>query len=325
MASVVAQMRAFGVEFAEKDLPLRVGMEKRKGCGKKGKFWYWLQTFRTDSGANFVVGRFGSYKSGESEKVQVDWKPLSEAERTRRVAEEAAARKKSDEASAQAAEIAAMNAVDLWRRADKVGHSPYLVRKGVEPEACRYLPDGTLVVPLLRYDLPREEALRAVQRILPDGSKYFTKGFVKPGCAVRLGDVPSSALNLVLICEGYATGLTLRMATDRQLAVYVALDAGNLVHVTQLVRDLHPEHRLLICADDDYLTTDHAGVLNNPGRTAARLVAKQVTSCDFLWPVFKTATRLPKDTDFNDLHARQGLEAVRRQVGAVLQAMRTLR
>lgn len=325
MPSVVAQMRAFGVEFVEKDLPLRVGMEKRKGCGKKGKFWYWLQTFRTDSGGNFVVGRFGSYKSGESEKVQVDWKPLSDAERTRRAAEEAAGRRRADEARAREAEIAAMNAVDLWRRAEKVGHSPYLERKGVVPEACRYLPDGTLVIPLLRYDLPREEALRAVQRILPDGAKYFTKGFVKPGCAVRLGQVVPGAINVVLICEGYATGLTLRMATEQQVPVYVALDAGNLAHVTPLVRTLHPTHRLLICADDDFLTTDHEGELNNPGRTAARLVAKQVTSCDFLWPVFNPVTRQPKDTDFNDLHLRQGLDAVRRQVTSVLKAMRTLR
>ncbi len=76
-------------------------------------------------------------------------------------------------------------------------------------------------MPLLRYDVPREDALRAVQRIWGDGAKRFTKGFAKPGCALRLGDaVPGY---VVVVCEGYATGLTLRMATDHRLAVYVAL------------------------------------------------------------------------------------------------------
>lgn len=325
MASVIAQMKAFGVEFLEKDFPLRVGMEKRKGCGKKGKFWYWLQTFRPDAGGRYVVGRFGSYKSGTSEKVQVYWKPLGDAERARLAAEHAAARQAAEEARAREAELAALGAADLWRRADREGASPYLQRKGVVPEACRYFADGTVVIPLIRYDLPREEALRAVQRIKPDGAKYFTKGFAKPGCALRLGQLIPGAMNVVLVCEGYSTGLSIRMAIDHRLVVYVALDAGNLVHVVPLVRELHPDHRILICGDDDWLTRDHAGELNNPGRTAARTVAKQVASCDFLWPVFDPANRQAKDTDFNDLHQRQGLDAVARQIRAVLKAMEKFR
>ena len=44
------------------------------------------------------------------------------------------------------------------------------------------------------------------------------------------------------MCEGYATGSTLGMATDHQLAVYVALDAGSLADAVPLVRQLHPEN-----------------------------------------------------------------------------------
>jgi putative DNA primase/helicase len=324
MAEVVSQMQAFGVEFLPKDLPLAVGMQKRKGCGKKGKWWYWLQEFRPRGGGCFVVGKFGSYKTSESQKVEVDWKPLGEAERARMAAEQARAREVADEARAREAELAALGAGELWRRADRTGTSPYLLRKGVDAEACRYFADGTIVIPLIRYDLPREDALRATQRIKPDGSKYFTKGFAKPGCALRLGDPLQCSDRLMLICEGYATGLTLRMATDRQYLVFVALDAGNLQHVVPLVRALNDYPRLLICGDDDWLTKDHTGKLNNPGRTTARKVAKEVTRCDFLWPVFDAATRQDKDTDFNDLQQRQGLEAVRRQVGAVTKIMETM-
>lgn len=317
---VVHQMEEFGVEFLPKDLPLQIDAPKRRGCGKKGKWWYWLRSFRPDAGGCFVVGRFGSYKTGESVKVQIDWRPLADAERLRMAAERAAAKLKADEARRVEAELAALGAADLWRRASRTGTSPYLDRKGVTPEACRYLADGSIVVPLLRYDMPRDDALRAVQRIYPDGAKRFTKGFAKTGCALRLGDAKPGFV--VLICEGYATGLTLRMATDHQLAVYVALDAGNLAHVVPIVRQQHPDCRLLICADDDYRTRDHAGDLNNPGRTAARAIARQVVGCDIVWPSFPRAGRGAKDTDFNDLHQLQGLQAVQRQLAGVLQAMK---
>lgn len=319
-AAVVHQMKAFGVEFLDKDLPLQVDAPKRRGCGKKGKWWYWLRTFRPDAGGCYVVGRFGSYKSGTSEKVEIDWRPLADAERLRMSAERAAAKLQADAQRQQEAELAALGAVDLWLHARKYGDSAYLTRKGVNGEACRYLPDGSIVIPLLRYDLPREQALRGVQRIFGDGAKRFTKGFAKTGCALRLGDVLPG--RIILVCEGYATGLTLRMACERECPVYVALDAGNLAHVVPLLRELHPDCHILICADDDYRTVDQVtGKLNNPGRTMARKVAREVEHCDFLWPSFATATRGPKDTDFNDLHARQGLAAVSRQLGSVLHAM----
>lgn len=317
-------MEAFGVEFVSKDLPLAIDAPKRKGCGAKGKWWYWLRTFRPDAGGCYVVGLYGSYKTGDRRKVEINWQPLADAERLRLSAERAAAKVAADAARRAEAGLAALGAVDLWRRAAKVGVSPYLVKKGVLGEACRYLPGGELVVPLLRYDWPRADALRGVQRIKPDGSKLFTRGFGKTGCAVRLGDVSAGAFadSMILICEGYATGLTLRMATERQLPVYVALDAGNLQHVVPIVRGMHPLHRILICADDDHRTRDHTGSLHNPGRTTAWAAAKATDHTHIVYPIFDAATRQAKDTDFNDLQARQGLDAVRRQVGAVLQAMR---
>lgn len=329
--AVVHQMEVFGVEFLPKNFPLTIDAAKRKGCGKGGKWWYWLRTFRPDSGGSFIVGRFGSYKSGESEKVDVDWKPLSAAESARMQAERKRAQEASDAARKVEADWAALGALDLWRRAAKTGTSAYLVRKGVDGECCRYLPDDSILVPLLRYDLSREFALRGVQRIYPGPrkdmetgedlpEKTYTWKFDKPGCAVRLGDVVAG--RIVLVCEGYATGLTLRMATGHELAVYVALDAGNLMTVVPLVRALHPHCRILICADDDYMTRIR-GVLTNVGRLKAREVAKTVPGCDLLWPVFTAATRGPKDTDFNDLHKAQGLEAVTRQLASVLRALRT--
>lgn len=327
---VVQQMEDFGIKLRPQDQPLQVDRPRKKTCGKGGKYWYRLYEFRPDAGGAYIVGAYGSYASGEWQKVEVDWRPLSEAERERFRAERAAAEAKAREEREREAQLAAMSATELWRAANREGQSAYLQRKGVEPEACRYLRDGSLVIPLLRYDLPREQALRAVQRIHPGPrfdrhtgeslpQKTFTKGFLKDGCCLRLGDVADGVV--ILICEGYATGLTLRMAVGRRHAVFVALDAHNLRHVVEILRDLYPDHTLLICADDDHRRRHPmTGELENLGRLAAWKVARQVAGCYVTYPVFG-ATREEDDTDFNDLHARDGLPAVAEQLRLVLEAL----
>jgi putative DNA primase/helicase len=194
----------------------------------------------------------------------------------------------------------------VGRAAAREGQSPYLQRKAVEPEGCRWLRDGAIVVPLLRYDQPREQALKALQVIRPDGTKRFTKGFEKPGCCLRLGHVVVG--EPILVAEGYATALTLRMAVARRLPVVVALDAGNLQPVATLLRELYPQAPLLICADDDWRTE------GNPGRHKAHVTAKAVAECHYTWPIFKPRERGAKDTDFNDLHLSAGLGVVQRQL-----------
>lgn len=344
---VLLQMAEFGIELRDKDLPLKLDTPKSKTCGKGGKDWYKLYLFRRDpdkGGGDYVVGTFGTYRhGGASQKVEVEWAPLSPEERARRTDELRAQRAKAAADRRQEIENAASQAIEIWRKGAKEGQSPYLERKGVLGEACRYLsaplvlrwpgdpgeddtvvrlPEGTLLVPLLRYDFPREDALRALQFIRPDGAKIYLRGMDKPGCCVRLGVADATLSALLLVCEGFATGLTLRMATHRQHPVFVALDAGNLAHVVPLLRALFPHSRILVCADDDWLTKDqHTGELVNPGRTAAKAVAKQVPGCDFVWPIFREALREEKDTDFNDLHAREGLGAVQAQLTGVVAAM----
>ena len=316
-------MQDFGIELLDKNLPLKIGTPKRVTCGKGGKDWYWLYEFCPDAGGTYIVGTYGTYRhGGDWRKVVVDWKPLSDAERTRMAAERRAERERAEADRRLAAELAAMGAADLLASAKREGISPYLQRKLVEGESCRYLPDGTIVIPLMRYDLSVDQRLQAVQRILPSGQKFYSKGFDKPGCCVRLGQIDADATPLLLVVEGFATGLTARMATDKAHPVFVALDAGNLAHVVPLLRKLYPHTRILILADDDWLTKDqHTEELVNPGRTAARLVARKVEGCDLVWPIFKAATREEKDTDFNDLHVREGLDAVRKQLTGVVTMM----
>ena len=304
---VVGQMIAAGLE--QPPMPLDVSGKVYRFGPKKSQ-WYSLREIRTQGGTFVVVGSFGNWRGQESHRVDVDWKGISAEERAELEQRRQAQAEAADAERKAAAALASMNAQELWAAAARDGGSDYLIRKGVDAEACRYLRDGSIVVPLLRYDEPRDQALKALQRIWPDGSKRFTKGFQKPGVCLRLGHVVVG--EPVLLCEGYATALTLRMAVQRRLPVVVALDAGNLLPVAELLRTLYAQSALLICADDDYRTP------GNPGREKAHKAAKVVADCRYTWPVFRPSNRGPKDTDFNDLHAREGLNVVQRQLRHVL-------
>jgi putative DNA primase/helicase len=320
---VLHQIRDHGIELADKDVDkvrnFREG--KRTTFGKGGKAFFKFYLFRPRAGGSVITGGFGSYKHGGTyEKIEHDWAPISEAERERAARERAAANERARLEKEEAKRVAALRAVDLWHEASKTGTSPYLVRKGLEGEACRYLPDGTLVILMMRYDLPRELAVQAAQRIAPNGEKKYSYGFQKTGCSLRLGAVNDDT-QVILVVEGYATGLTVRQALDKRMPVYVAFDSGNLAHVVPLVRALHPDTRIVVCADDDWQTRDpNTKQLNNPGRTAAKAIAKQVDGVDLIFPVFDR-TRQKGDTDFDDLRIRQGLDAVARQLKGAIAMM----
>lgn len=326
--NVLLQMEQFGIELRDKDrdaiqaLPGSTHEGRRKTCGKAGKDWFKFYVWRPDRGGQFITGSFGTYRHGGSwQKVELDMQPLGDEERERQKRERDAAKQRAEAIREEERAVAAMDAVQLWRRASPTGRSPYLERKGLQGESCRYLADGTLVLPLLRYDLPRSEALQAAQRVLPNGRKLYTKGFSKPGCALRLGELHDDVA-LLLVVEGYATGLTVRMATGHRLPVYVALDAGNLVHVVALLRELFVALRILICADDDWKTVDpETQALTNPGRTSAKAAARATPGCDIVWPVFTSPRRGPKHTDFDDLRQLQGIDAVERQLQGAIAAM----
>lgn len=313
---VVDQMLQAGLECPP--LPLDLSGRIRRWDRKRNS-WYRLREMRLDSGRSVVVGAFGNWKTGLSARVDIDWRGISAEERETMQARQAEQAAKLEQERRRAAQLAAMSASELWSQGKVEGRSAYIDRKGVQPECCRYLADGSLLVPLIRYDMPRNIALRAVQRIWADGRKRFTKGFEKPGCCLRLGEAVDG--EPLLLAEGYATALTLRMATDQRVPVVMCLDAGNLRPVADLLRRLYPASRLLICADDDWRTTGPDGEPLNVGRVKAAEVAKALPGVDVVYPVWR-GLREPGDTDFNDLHAREGLEAVRRQLSWVLQVIR---
>ena len=229
------------------------------------------------------------------------------------------------EAQARAAQAmsAEQQALATWRQALRDGVSPYAQRKGLErPESCRYTAAGWLLVPMLRYDLPREQSLKGLQIIRPDGGKKYSYGMAKAGTACRLGLAEVGAP--VILCEGYATGMSLRMATSRRLAVYVAFDSGGLADAALTIASLHQGSPIVLAADDDWKTLDNAGRPKNPGRVAAaevrELLEEVGTTSVLVYPHFPAnVVRGPGDTDFNDLHRLSGLPEVGRQIQTAIE------
>jgi len=201
----------------------------------------------------------------------------------------------------------AATALEARRRFDaasETGAAPYLARKGVQAHGVRVEPDGTLLVPA--FTIAGE--LATLQTIGSDGSKRFLPGGRASDVLHWLG-APDGAAALA-IAEGYATAATVHEAT--RLPVACAFNAGNLADIARAVRQRFPGARLVICADDDRETEARRG--HNPGRQAARDAAKVGNAV-----VAMPAPIEGRETDFNDLAQRAGLEAVAAIVHAAIE------
>lgn len=273
--------------------------------------------------------RDGGYKFDAADRPAPDMADLARrrSERAERAAQE-------QEDRARLAVTAEDQAHATWHAALRTGTSAYAQRKGIDaPESCRFVPPeqgGGLVVPMLRYDLDRAKALKGVQIIKDDGTKKFTYGMAKPGTACRLG-LPVVG-EPVFVCEGYATGMSIRMALDRRYPVFVAFDAYNLPVVVEAVHGALPGSPIIICADDDWKTAVK-GLPNNVGRIQAQVAMEGVMDGPAgaklvvrTFPLFKKETaRGDKDTDFNDLHRLEGLPEVAAQLQVCLDTIRELK
>lgn len=194
----------------------------------------------------FAAGMAKSFKAGQgsftftsksarraSEEEKEAWKA--------RVADER--RRKEEQAQREAAE-ARRKAEWIWQRS-AVGAElhPYLVRKGVSGWHGARARGDLLVVPVRNGD----GELVGLQFIGAEG-KNFLSHTEKKGAYHFIGG-RGEDMSVVAICEGFATGCTIREAT--RWPVVVAFDAGNMVTVARVVRDKWPDAQIVICADND--------------------------------------------------------------------------
>lgn len=300
----VAQMVANGMPaFPGSGFP-RINTDRIIRYGPKGRAWYRLFEQQSRGGQVFVSGAYGIWGQLDKTLVETDWSGIDEADRARMQRERKEAERREQAKRDERAVMAARRAKEQYLGAKHQGMaSPYLEKKGVEPErGLRFLDDGTLLVPMLLYDHEPKPELKGLQKIAPDGSKRFNGGMAKEGTACLLGVTPKKG-EAILVCEGVATGLSIRAGVGRSRPVFVAFDAYNLVPVAKLLRKVYPGSAIVICADDDYLTP------GNPGMSKAQQAADLAGNAIVIAPKF--AKRVDERwTDYNDLHKQEGMAAL---------------
>jgi putative DNA primase/helicase len=266
-------------------------------------------------GSVLITGAFGIWRGAGHSWFKIELPKAEQAQLTddERAAQKARLRKEraaADAARKAEAARAAARADAAWRKCLPVGASDYLQRKGVLSYGLKYTASGSLVVPMLDV----QGRVHGLQFILPAShprrkktgrdKEYWPPGLAKRGHFFLIG-APPQVGGVILLAEGYATAASLHQATE--LPVVVAFDANGLLPVAQVISARYKRARILVCGDDDYLTE------GNPGASAAAAAALAVDGAHLV-PAFAVDRAGRKLTDFNDLHALEGLHAVRTQV-----------
>ncbi|MEN5208008.1 DUF5906 domain-containing protein [Stenotrophomonas terrae] len=320
--------------------------------GREKRGWYLLKEWAPTTDRLLIVGSFGVWQGNDNgaQKVAMpndDTGRISpeQAAAMRRVWADAA--KAAEKQRKEEAEAAATTAGKAWARLLLDGESPYLRRKGVLGYGLKFTKNGTAVVPLsdttgkihgLQF---LRSAQQAEQGKRPE-KEFWPAGLGKKGHYHLLGHSPHW---IVLVAEGYATAASLHAATG--YPVVCAFDAGNLLPVAEAIHKRYKLAKILICADDDILgkcrdpacreriaLTLHPETCpacgkphgyKNAGVEAASTTAMAVggewlpvrfTNQDDRVEAYLAGKG--KDSDFNDLHAREGLAVVGAQVQARL-------
>lgn len=254
------------------------------------------------------AGVYGDFSTGLSESwrekhdLAMTKSELDEFMRqVKKVRQEAEKTKLSEQAAA------AKRAKEIWEKAipAKDDHS-YLVRKCVKPFCLCQDKGGRLITPIQSID----GKIQSLQFINENGDKRFLRNGRIDSCFFFIEDDLTSD-ETICIAEGFATAASIHEATGYLVAV--AFNAGNLKAVAEAIREMYPETKIIICADDDYQTN------GNPGATKATEAAIAIGGW-LATPDFGPA-RPEGSTDFNDLHQIQGLETVRNSIESAVQPL----
>jgi putative DNA primase/helicase len=295
--------------------------------------WYILHLDSKPAGMFGCNRRYPDEKFSWTDKSQ--HRPMSLDERREWKAKMADQERRRITAEQERHRMAAERAVALWNAAtDEPTDSdyPYLGEKGVKAFGLRvgrweYLNEETgevsvvsdraLLIPIR----DRQNVIHSLQAILPDNSNFLKrrKDYLKYGA--KRGNFHAigkpqmvNERPVFIICEGYATGASIHMATGH--CVLVTFDISNLAPVAKSIRERRADAIIIIAADNDQWTLTP---IENPGVHYGKIAAKQVAA-GLAFPPFTHAhghdtitekgVKRIGPTDFNDYHAATDLEQV---------------
>lgn len=285
---------------------------------------------------SFAIGCFFDRRD---EDKKTKWHSKSEEkpspeELKRRKKEQEAADKAREQAERRKQERLSARLMRVYKKLVKADKHPYLENKGILPHGIKHRAKGNELV-IAGYGI--DGKIWTLQRILPAGNKFLFTGGRKRASYFPFA-FAGEDLSSILLCEGFATGASIRQATG--LPVIACFDAGNMKAVAIDLKKKYPSSRFVFCADNDAFTFDpkkkpdgimpkevsgedprwqewrDAGLLWNVGIEKAKQAAVAIGGAAVIWPEF--VSHETKPTDFNDLHALLGLDAVKERILPVL-------
>ncbi len=284
-------MAAAGIDLQEEIIPDGCLHRFRPNGSKNPDGWYCLH------GDGIPAGSFGDWKAGESftwcQKKQSELSPEEREDFLRRIEQQKQIREAEQ---ARIHKAAAEKALRIWDHSTPATDHQYLRKKRVQAYGgLRVAKDGRLIIPAR----DASGTIRTLQFISGDGTKRFLPGGQKAG---HFFEIPGNG-DTVYIGEGFATTAAVHMATGGH--TIIAFDAGNLLPVARTIRQKYPKAEIVVCADDDRWTEGNPGL--SKARQAALAVKGKVAA-----PRFKDVATKP--SDFNDLYALEGIDAVKQQL-----------
>lgn len=270
-----------------------------KNGSKKNNAWYVMY-----QSGDFFAGSFGDWSLNiHGQKWHSNnFNDLSKKERTKidnLIAEQIAQQKRELELLRK---IARDECEKIWDKSTKATtNHPYLKNKGFDimDLNIRVNKQNKLVIPL--FD--KKGNIHSLQTIHENGFKQFYKDGATKGHYCVLGNQKES--DIIFICEGYATALSIHLATDSKYCVIVSFYAYNLLPVAKTFNRLYADKSIVIAGDDDRFKES-----GNKGLTICKKIKNEL-GLPFIIPKFDDET---KGTDFNDLHQQEGLAIVENQV-----------
>ncbi|MFA7012303.1 MAG: toprim domain-containing protein, partial [Desulfobacterales bacterium] len=251
----------------------------------------------------FEDGRGGWFENHADGRGVQFWtaagcEPLTPGERAafRAEVEKAKAEREKTQAEARAAAITAARGY-LDGLPPATDANAYLIKKKVHAVSGLLADGADLIVPVLGAD----GRPMSYQRIDADGGKRFAPGAAVAGGFFAIG--PKGCDLPLCIAEGISTSLSIYESTG--FPCLTAFSAGNLEAVAQMARSRYPERQIIMAADNDAGTEARTG--RNPGLDAAKAAALAVAGL----------LAIPESGgDFNDIHAAQGVDAVKALIDA---------
>ena len=142
-------------------------------------------------------------------------------------------------------QTAAQIAQTRWNGAnDADPDHAYLMNKKIDPVGIRQ-EGSNLLIPIQDKD----GSLISLQTIAPDGKKLFQKDSTTGSGYMRL----KGSTATVVVCEGYATGVTIHATTDNSVAI--AFSCHNMMPVAKIIRVKMPDGDIVIAADSIPIST----------------------------------------------------------------------